>query len=82
MTNLGTFWEGLIVVVLAIAVAIVSSTLGIPWLMTIAPVLFALGLAYMGGGSAGKSEAIRKLTSNGLVRFGTDRAYLTKIVRS
>ena len=81
MTSVGTFYEGLIIIVLAIAVAVLSTVLKIPWLMTIAPVLFALGLAYMGGGSAGKTEAIRKLTIAGFGTRTVDRNYLSKIVR-
>ena len=78
MTSIGTFYEGLIIIVLAIAAAVLSTILNIPWLMTIAPVLFALGIAYMGGGSAGKTEAIRKLSAG----RPSERIYLSRIVRS
>ncbi len=66
MTQAGTFYEGLIFIVLAIAVAVLSNMLKIPWLMTIAPVLFALGLGYAGGGAAGKAQMMSQLKKLGL----------------
>ena len=67
MTGLGTFNEGLILIAVAIAAAVLGSMLKIPWLTTIAPLLFAAGIAYVGGGSAGKAQMLALLRRKGLV---------------
>ena len=67
MTQLGTFWEGFVLIVAAIAVAMLGSMLKIPWLGTIAPMLLAAGLAYVGGGAAGKLQTIRALRAHTLM---------------
>ena len=67
MTNLGTFNEGLILIALAFVAAVLGTILHIPWLTAIAPVLFTAGLAYVGGGAAGKAQMLAKLKRNALV---------------
>ena len=68
MTSLGTFGEGVILVILAIAAAVLSQLLKIDWLLTaVAPALLVIALSYISGGAAGKAQMLSKLIRNGLV---------------
>ena len=81
MKQIGTFWQGFAVVLLSLAAAVLSEILKIAWLMTIAPVLFAIGLTYIGGGAAGKAEAVFKLTRAGVIHE-REQVAIRKILRS
>ena len=68
MTNLGTFWEGVILIVLAMTAAVVEPVVKVDWLMTaVAPGLLAIGVAYITGGSAGKAQMLGKLKRGGFI---------------
>jgi len=57
MTTLGTFLEGIILIALAIACAVLSKLFAIDWLLTMAaPGLFTAGLAYAVGGAVGRKS--------------------------
>ncbi len=58
MTRLGTFWEGLIVLILGVAIIIASALLKVPPLEEIGKAAAFSGLGYLGGGAAaGRSTA-------------------------
>ncbi len=68
---MSTFLEGMVLIVVAIVAAILSHLLGIDWLATIAPVLFAAGIAYASGGAAGKAQLKSELRRD--FHFDLDR---------
>ncbi len=78
MTQLGTFWQGIIVVIIAIACAVLGQVLKVPALMTVATSLFAIALVYIGGGAAGKTEMLARLKRMGFLAPHVDRAYLAR----
>ncbi len=82
MTPLGTFIEGLCVIVLAIVCAILSKLLDIPWLLTAAPILFAIALTYVGGGAAGKAQMFATLKRLGLLDEIVNKSYVARMEKS
>jgi hypothetical protein len=54
---LGTFLEGIILIVLAIGCAVLAKIFAVDWLLTMAaPGLFTAGLAYAVGGAVAKRQ--------------------------
>jgi len=57
MTTLGTFGEGIVLIILAMVCAVLSKVFAIDWLLTMAaPGLFTAGLAYAVGGAVGRKS--------------------------
>jgi galactitol-specific phosphotransferase system IIC component len=61
MTQIGTFWEGCILVVLGIVMTVIGSIFKVDFGQN-ATLLITLGVGYIGGGAAGKVEQMNSPT--------------------
>jgi hypothetical protein len=58
VTTIGTFWEGVILIALGIAMSVIGSVFKVDFGEN-AKMLMTLGIGYIGGGAAGKVEQIK-----------------------